>query len=156
MPTQNIIHVIHSSTYTTDTYTTDTGHMSASGKPYYLGIVHHKEWGLDMLLYYPHYLYKMQPHPPFRIMEVAYRRLPLVLETGADAWRRRIAFVSGQWLDGAHRGLYISYGSADNSARVFYMSASMIEPFFLPPEAMTAGAAHAAQAAKKAQKRRKS
>jgi hypothetical protein len=44
---------------------------------YYLGIVHFKKFRKDGLLYYPHYFYKTQPHPPFKIVQVATRRLPL-------------------------------------------------------------------------------
>jgi hypothetical protein len=123
------------------------GAVANDGKPYYLGIVHYKKWRDDGLLYYPHYFYKTQPHPPFRIIQVAYRPLPLQLEDKADAWRRRIAFASGQWLDRNERRLYISYGSADKNARLLAIPAGTIDQFFRPRYASTVSSATAAAAA---------
>lgn len=106
--------------------------MSSTGQPYYLGIMHYKQTKKDGVLYYPHYLYTPQPHAPFQITQVAYRPLPLQLEATPDEWKRRIAYVSGQWLDVSNGWLYISYGSADKTARLMSMPAEVIDTFFKP------------------------
>jgi hypothetical protein len=106
--------------------------MTSSNSSYYLGIVHFKKTRKDGLMYYPHYFYKTQPVPPFRVTHVAYKRVPLQLEEEADEWRRRISFASGQWLQQDERTLYVSYGMADRSARLVRIPVAALEEFFRP------------------------
>jgi hypothetical protein len=60
----------------------------------------------------------------------------LQLEEKPDEWRRRIAYVSGQWRNPAAGDLFISYGCADKTARILKISAADIGTFFRPPASL--------------------
>ncbi len=103
------------------------GRLSRWGGDYYLGVLHVRQTVPNVGITMPHYLYKTEAEPPFRITQVSKKALPMRTIEG----RQPFAFASGMWLDEGKQRLLVSYGASDVASRVLLLGiAAMEEQYF--------------------------
>lgn len=103
---------------------------SGSGKPYYLGIMHHIEkYGAKKVKVYRHFAYKFDPEPPFAITAISDELRLTFFRDSKYPTKHFIIYVSGLFL-GEGNKVYVSYGAGDREPRVMTMDLKELEATF--------------------------
>ena len=104
--------------------------LSGTGKPYYVGIMHHIErFDAGRIRLYRHFAYRFEPKPPFRITGISDE---LALQFYKDPSRARtafVAYVAGLYLS-PNGTVYITYGAGDLKSRVLILTVTELEETF--------------------------
>jgi hypothetical protein len=104
-----------------------TNQVTTFKSSYYLGIIHYREVTKDEGLQMPHFAVRMSALPPFEVLQISNKEIPLQPVPGN---RQRFGVISGAWLDEVTKQLVLTYGASDTSSRLLQVNVAEFENTF--------------------------